>query len=103
MGYILPINSYRSQQYANRLLNRNDNYSKISQLQQVQKIDQFKENHEEVVNRERAKEQVREEHDSLAVSDFNHEVIGYVNPNPAELSIKNASIVKKVDMINAYS
>lgn len=100
MSYVLPINSYRSQQYANRLLGVNNSYSEITQLQQVQKVSDFKESYEDVAEQKKSK--MRKEHDSLAASDLRNEVVGYVNPNPAKVSIKHDSVVTKGVVINAY-
>ncbi len=102
MGYVLPINSYRSQQYANRLMNENSNYSRISQLHHVNKIGDFMEEFEEIAEQQNVEQEKQVEKSPLAASNLQNEVIGYVNPNPANISVKNANVVKKGAVINAY-
>lgn len=106
MGYILPINSYRSQQYANRLIGVESNYSKISQLHHINKVGDVMEGFEEAVSQEKAKAKskakIQEEKKPLAAADSQDRVIGYVHPNPANLSVANAQVVRKGAVINAY-
>lgn len=102
MGYILPINSYRSQQYANRLMGDSESYSKIAQLHHVNKIGDFMEENKRSVDDERLNAKVKKEGRSLAAAESQKEVIGYVNPNPAHISVKHQPIVNRDAVINAY-
>lgn len=104
MGYILPINSYQSQQYASRLRDEGSSYAKISQLHRINKIGDFMEDIEENVDKEYAKGKVNRENEenAFASSHSQYEVIGYENPNPINLSVKNVRIVHKDEAINAY-
>lgn len=105
MGYILPVHSYQSQQYANRLRENEYNYSKVNQLHRINQISDFMEDFDEKVDEkyvERKNEKGMQEK-PLASSPSQHEVIGYVNPSPINISVKNVPIVQKDAAINAYS
>ncbi len=104
MGYILPVNSYRSQQYANRLMDE-PHFAKVSRLQRVNQVASFSEKFEEVAPRDEMnqyKKNEKMEESRLAPAQSQHEVIGYVQPNPANLSPAIARVVEKGQAINAY-
>lgn len=95
MGYILPVNSYQSQQYANRLMD-DSHFAKVSRLQRVNQVSSF------VGKFEEASEGEKERVPQLAATRSQHEVKGYVNPNPANLSPAISHVVGKGRAINAY-
>lgn len=101
MGYILPVNSYQSQQYANRLMDE-PHYAKISRLQRVNQVASFMENFEDAASDERARKAEEERGPELAAAKSQHEYIGYVNPNPVGFSPIIANIVDKGKVFNAY-
>lgn len=105
MGYVLPFNSYQSQQYANRLMD-DTHFAKVSRLQRVNQMVSFSEKYEEVVyesevSKKKENERVKESQLAPAVSQ--REFIGYVHPNPACLSPAIAHVVEKGKAINAYA
>lgn len=102
MGYVLPINSYRSQQYANRLLDVTDSYAKVSKLRHIPKVGDYKEGFEHATKQSESKRKIQGKHDTLAASRSRTEVVGYVHPNPVNISIENGPVIQKGTVINAY-
>lgn len=104
MGYILPINSYRSQQYANRLAD-DPHFARISQLHRVNQVASFQERFDQVVSQEEMHDEKHnrmEKRSQLAKVPSQSEVLSYINPNPANLSPAIARAVGKGVAINTY-
>lgn len=104
MGYILPVNSYQSQQYANRLAD-DPHFARISQLHRVNQVASFQERFDQFVSEEEKNEEKdnqKEKKSQLANVPSQSKVHGYVNPNPANLSPAIAKAIGKGVAINAY-
>ena len=100
MGYILPIQPFQSQQYANRLQMSNYDFAHINAVQPIKMKSIFDDQLEE-----RSK-QLEEEDESISVSShsFRQPVPykGFIQPNPVNLSPEIAKVSGKGNQINAY-
>lgn len=101
MGYILPIQSYRSQQYATRLIN-NENELKVSKLDCVNQIGDFMDQYEETVNKKRMKSEQQNKRYNESANLKKENITYYVNPNPVHVSIDVYKVVDRQSALDAY-
>lgn len=106
MGYVLPINSYRSQQYANRLVEE-PHFARISQLHRITPVASFQERFDRVIAdkdmyREKLDEEKKKKKSTSAQVPSQNRVLNYTHPNPANLSPAIAQVVGKGANINTY-
>lgn len=105
MGYILPVNSYQSQQYANRLAD-DPHFARVSRVHRINQLASYQESFDKslVLEEEMHNSQndQKEKKSQLADRPSQSEVLGYINPNPANLSPAIAKVVGKGVAINAY-
>lgn len=103
MGYILPVNSYQSQQYANRLA-VDPHFARVSRIHRVSSLASFQERFDKVISEEmrNRKNDQRKKQSHLANCPPHSEILSYINPNPANLSSSIAKVVGKGVAVNAY-
>ncbi|MDS9470397.1 hypothetical protein [Sporosarcina pasteurii] len=92
MGYILPVNSFQTQQFANRIMA----YNKIAEVPRLHKIN---------LNADFSQQAYQgkmQQKLSLASPNSQFTNQGYIYPNPANLSPTIAHLVGKGIAINAY-
>lgn len=99
MGYILPVNNYRSQQYAMRLM-QDEHYAKISSLHRVTPVEEFMHQYEEAVAKKYPKQEI--DNKPVAASYPKQAPLFYENPNPAELSNEMIQVVDRKAALSAY-
>lgn len=101
MGYIIPVNSIQSQQYANRMMGEY-NFATVQRLQPVKLNSDFQESFEESIVAKQANQEVYNKKSALASSDSQSKLKGYTRPNPANLSPAISKVVGKGAAINTY-
>ncbi|MDV6376895.1 hypothetical protein ORD22_01275 [Sporosarcina sp. GW1-11] len=102
MGYILPIQNFQSQQYAERMNNQPHNFAYIDRISPVRLNNEESNYWEDVLQEEdrRHKEQMEERNMKRAPQSLAKN--GFIAPNPAKLSPAIAEVVGKGLSINAY-
>ncbi|PIC64352.1 hypothetical protein CSV79_06905 [Sporosarcina sp. P13] len=102
MGYILPIQNFQSQQYAERLNKQPHNFASIGRVSPVRMRNEESNYWEDVIGEEdrRRKEQKEERNMKRAPQSLAKN--GFIAPNPAKLSPTIAEVVGKGLSVNAY-
>ena len=103
MGYILPIQNYQAQQYAERMNNERHNFAYINRVNPVR----LNLNNEEAnywdsfhANEDKRREQQMKKRKNRAPRPLAKN--GFIAPNPAQFSPEIAEVVGKGQAINAY-
>lgn len=102
MGYILPVNSFQSQQYANRMM-EHGNFAEISRVPRVNAKSDFQRDFETPMSSQQIDRERMQEKSSLASSQSKSDYVGYIYPNPANLSPAISQVVGKGLAINTYA
>ena len=103
MGYVLPIKSIQSEQYANRMTLKPYNFAAVDSLQKVKLKSDFLENFEESLQLQYQQEKEKfEERSQSQVIPSSHLHRRYSQPNLADLSPVISQIVGKGMNINTY-
>ncbi|ARD49125.1 hypothetical protein [Sporosarcina sp. P33] len=101
MGYILPIQNYQAQQYAERMNNDRHNFAYIGRVHPVRLNNEESSYWEDVLEEEdRRREEQLQQQKKRAPQPLVKK--GFIAPNPAQLSPEIANVVGKGQAINAY-
>lgn len=99
MGYILPIQSIQSQQYANRLQIDNYDFAHINAVQPIKMKSLFE---DELEQREKRFNGDEESTQKSNIISYPVPYIGFIQPNPINLSPEIAKLNGKGNQINTY-
>lgn len=99
MGYLLPIRSIRSEQYANRMSMEPYNFAYIGSVQPMKLKSGFLEEFENKTNSWKEEQPMDKK---FSASPAHNPYTGYVAPNPANLSPLIALTVGKGIKVNTY-
>lgn len=106
MGYILPIQNYQAQQYAERMNNERHNFAYINRVNPVRlNLDNEEANYwDNLLESEdrRREEQMKKRKNRVPRSPQPLAKKGFIAPNPAQFSPEIAEVVGKGQSINAY-
>lgn len=105
MGYILPIQPFQSQQYAERMNSERKNFTYIDRVNRVRLQNEESEYWKDVLEEEnqRRKEQLEEQFDERQTQAPLPPVkSGFIALNPAEFPQDLAGIVGKGQAVNEY-
>lgn len=104
MGYLLPIQPIQSQQYANRINMEPDHFATIGRLERIEQTSSFLESFKETLHSqdEEKKREGGESGGELKSMSSPQSYMGYVKPNPSNLSPAISQIVGKGMSVNKY-
>lgn len=105
MGYILPIQPFQSQQYAERMNSERKNFTYIDRVNRIRLQNEESEYWKDVLEEEnkRRKDRLEEQFDERQNQAPPPPVKnGFIAPNPAEFSLDLAEIVGKGQAVNEY-
>lgn len=100
MGYLLPIRSIRSEQYANRMSIAPYNFAYIGRVQPMKLESDFFDEFHNQASSEREEQSMAKKSSSPPAS---NPYQGYIVPNPANLSPLIALAVGKGITVNTYA
>lgn len=101
MGYILPIQNYQAQQYAERMNNERHNFAYIGRVSPVRLKNGESSYWEDVLaDEERRREEQMKQRNNRAPQPLVKK--GFIAPNPAQFSSEIADVVGKGRSINTY-
>jgi len=103
MGYVLPIKSIQSEQYANRMNLEPYNFAKIDRVEAIKLKSDFLESFEEFLQNQEQQRKNKKDEDQLKAVPSPRLLRGYIQPNPANLSPAISQIVGKGLNINVYA
>ncbi|MET1014518.1 MAG: hypothetical protein ABWX61_08425 [Paenisporosarcina sp.] len=100
MGYILPIQPFQAQQYANRLQMSNYNFAHVNAVLPIKMKSIFEDQMEE----QSKKHEEEDESVSTSSHSFRQAVPykGFIQPNPVNLSPEIAKVSGKGIQVNTY-
>ena len=105
MGYILPIQNYQAQQYAERMNNERHNFAYINRVNPVRlNLDNEEANYWDAFleNEDKRREEQTKKRKNRAPHSQPLAKNGFIAPNPAQLSPEIAEVVGKGRSINTY-